>query len=127
LTQVISEREKKQGGFVPRTVLAGLVQAGGATLDVVRRAMLLPLDLLRQVDDEIRQRIETLIRQGDLPEEEGRRLLEKLLSLGRHPLDEAAIGREVEKALTERGVPDRSDLQRLMEQIDALTRKVEEL
>ncbi len=32
LTQIIFEQEKKQGGFLPRSVLTGLVQAGGFLL-----------------------------------------------------------------------------------------------
>ena len=33
LSQVIFEQEKKRGDFLPRSVLTGLIQAGGETLD----------------------------------------------------------------------------------------------
>jgi polyhydroxyalkanoate synthesis repressor PhaR len=80
LSQVIAGQEKKRSGFIPRPVLAGLVQAGGATIDGLRRAMLLPLDILRQVDDEIQHRIEKLIQRGDVTEAEGMHWLDRLLS-----------------------------------------------
>ena len=53
LTQIIFEQEKKQSGFLPRSVLTGLVQAGGETLGSLRRTLASPLDLFHQVDQEI--------------------------------------------------------------------------
>ena len=32
LTQIIFEQEKKEGGFLPRSLLTGLIQSGGQTL-----------------------------------------------------------------------------------------------
>ena len=37
LTQIIFEQEKKNSGFLPRSVLRGLVQAGGDTIGSLRR------------------------------------------------------------------------------------------
>lgn len=120
LTQIIFEQEKKQTGFLPRSVLTGLVQAGGETLSTLRRTLASPLDLLNHVDEEIERRVHALVRRGELAEEEGRRLIDKLLSSGRSatplPLTEA----ELEQMLARHGVPTREDMRKLTEQLDAL-------
>ena len=69
-------------GFLPLDVLTGLVRAGGNTLATLRQRLTAPLDLLRQVDDEIQARIDKLVSLGELAEDEGRRLAQKLLALG---------------------------------------------
>jgi polyhydroxyalkanoate synthesis repressor PhaR len=128
LTQIIFEQEKKQAGFVPRSVLTGLVQTGGQTLGRMRRALAVPLDLLRQIDEEIERRIEFLISRGDLGEEEARRLREKLLlrdflTSGVDKVDE----QQIEQILIEQGVVTREDLQNLTEQIEILSKKLESI
>ena len=80
LTQIIFEQEKKRGGFLPKSVLTGLVQAGGDTLNTLRRSLTVPLDLLHQVDNEIERRLQVLISKGELAREEGLNLRDKLLS-----------------------------------------------
>ena len=82
LTQIIFEQEKSQAGFLPRSVLTGLVRAGGERLSTLRRALVSPLELLHHVDEEIDQRVRVLIRRGELEEAEGMRLREKLLAIG---------------------------------------------
>jgi polyhydroxyalkanoate synthesis repressor PhaR len=127
LSQVIAGQEKKRGGFIPRPVLAGLVKTGGATLDVIRRAMLLPLDLIRHVDEEIQRRVEILIRQGELTEAEGMQWLDRLLAVSPPQVTDRIIEREIGRIMAEQGVPSRNEIQRLMEQVDALAKKLEEL
>jgi len=125
LTQIIFEQEKKSGGFLPRSVLTGLVQAGGDTLGNLRRTLASPLDLLRHVDEEIEKRISTLINRGELEEKDGRTLLNKLLSTtGKTPAPTAA---EIEEALNKRGVPTHEDIQKISAQLDALTAALENL
>jgi polyhydroxyalkanoate synthesis repressor PhaR len=82
LTQIIFEQEKKKGGFLPKSVLTGLVQAGGDTLNTLRRRLTVPLDLFHQVDNEIERRMQLLISKGELAKEEGLNLRDKLLFRG---------------------------------------------
>jgi polyhydroxyalkanoate synthesis repressor PhaR len=128
LMQVIVEQEKQQSGFLPQSVLTGLVQAGGDTVAAVRRALEAPLDLMRHVDEEIEQRIQRLISTGDLGEEEGVRLRDKLTAiggrLGAAPWSGDAA---VKRVLEERGVPSRSELQALSDQLDALAAELDSL
>ncbi len=126
LSQVILEQEKKRGDFLPRSVLTGLIQAGGETLGSLQRALAAPLGLLHQVDQEIERRLQDLIRRGEMEEEEARRLLSKLVDQGRRLY--AQLGdRELEHRLVERSVPTREDFQKLEEQIDRLAAKIEAL
>jgi polyhydroxyalkanoate synthesis repressor PhaR len=126
LTQVIFEQEKRRSGFLPQTVLTGLIQAGGETVSSLRRTLASPLDLARHVDEEIEKRVQALISRGELAAEEGRRLREKLLAhsgrrFGHQPPGDA----ELEEMLIRRGVPTGDDMQKVFEQLEALAAKLE--
>lgn len=127
LTQVILGQEKKEGGYLPHSLLTGLIRAGGDTLVNLRR-MLVSVDLLRQLDEEIDQRLQSLLKRGELAEEEFRRLRDNLwgaelpLSRGAEPGDEALM-----QALAQRGVPSRADFEKLSRQVDALLDKLDAL
>lgn len=129
LTQIIFELEKKQSGFLPRSVLTGLVKAGGDTLGTLRRSLALPLNIRYHVNEEIERRMEALVEQGELTEEEAGQLLSKLLkdedTLAPKPL--LLSEDEIEKLLVARGVPTKNDIQRLNQQLDTLTAALEGL
>ena len=129
LTQIIFEQEKKQSGFLPRSVLTGLVKAGGDTLGTLRRTLAMPLNIRYQVHEEIEHRVSNLIIQGELTEEEGRQLIEKLMQDDEmFPSPPILITEdEIEKLLVERGVPTREDIQRLNQQLDVLTTSLDGL
>ncbi len=80
LSQVIFNQEKEEGGLIPRSVLTGLIQSGGDRLSSIQRSFLSSMGFIRQVDEEIKRRVQALIKQGELAEAEGTNLLEKLLS-----------------------------------------------
>lgn len=127
LTQIIFEQEKKQGGFLPQSVLTGLIQAGGSKLDALRRTIISPFDLLRHVDTEIERRVHDLINRGDLAREEGLRLRDKLVSPGRAPAGEEPDAAEIEQLLKEHSAPTWNDLDKIMVQLEELTAKLESL
>lgn len=128
LTQIILEEEKKQSGFLPRSVLAGLIQAGGDRLNALQRSLTSSLNLWRQIDEEIRRRVQLLINQGELSEGEGHSLLEKLLSQSLRPNEEPAlVDADLERILARRQVPTRADLQRLLAELDTLAGQLDEL
>lgn len=122
LTQVILEQEKTRSGFVPKSVLAGLVQAGGDTLNSLRRGLASPLDLLRHVDEEIESRLMSLVSRGELARDEGLRLRDQLLGLR-----SGIVESELEEFLRKRGVLTRDELRRLTDQLDHLVSKVDQL
>lgn len=128
LTQVIFEQEKKRSGFLPQSVLTGLIQAGGDTLSNLRRGLASPLDLARQVDEEIDRRTQALVRQGELAAEEALRLRALLLARGRRPSISVLPGdEEIERALARRGIPTREEFDQVLEQLDCLAVKLDEM
>ena len=129
LTQIILEQEKKQAGFVPSAILAGLVQSGGRTINSLRQSLTNPHDLIQQIDTEIDQRIQHLISRGELAEEEARRWREKLLSFKTgeanqsSPIDQDSLAR----LLKERGVPSRDEIHQLAQHLAVLASQIEDL
>ena len=128
LTQVILEQEKKRSGFLPQSVLAGLIQAGGERMSTLRRALASPLELAHHVDEEIERRVQSLISRGELAAEEGLHLRDKLLSQGYLPsVARWPTERDLERVLSKQGVPTHDDLQQIMEQLDALAARLNQL
>jgi polyhydroxyalkanoate synthesis repressor PhaR len=126
LTQIIVEQEKQQSGFLPSPVLTGLIRSGGNTLAHLRRSLSAPLDLFRQVDDEIERRLQQLVGLGEMAEGEAQRLLEKLTAAGQHT-DVSPSDAALEQEVRVRALPTRSDLRTLSELLDQLSAQVDEL
>jgi polyhydroxyalkanoate synthesis repressor PhaR len=132
LSQVLFDQAKQQSGFLPRTVLAGLIQAGGHRLSSVQRAVAQSLGLHQHINDEIRRRFYLLIERGEIDAEQGFHLMEKLVELGEppveHPVREQISEEEImERILEERGLATQYDLQSLLGKIDDLTAKLNEI
>ncbi len=128
LTQIIFEQEKKQGGFLPHSVLTGLIKSGGQTLESMRRTMASPLKLSSQVDFEIHNRLARLKSQGELTDDEASILTEKLLSVSSREFGDAfSIEDTLEKLLTGLGIPTQDDIQRLDHQVDVLVSRIENM
>lgn len=123
LSQVILEQERKQEGFVPQAVLAGLVRAGGETVATLRRSLAAPLNLARQVDEEIERRLLALVQQGELSAEEERRWRDRLLGPSLPPSDIQAVRRLLEA----RGIATQDDIEPLLHELDRLAAELDEL
>lgn len=127
LSQIIFEQEKKKGGFLPKSVLTGLVRASSDTLNALRRGLLSPLELFYQVDAEIEHRLQTLISRGDLAKEEAMHLRDKLLSHSARATDAILPDDALENLLSKHSVPTRSEIEALHAQLNTLTEKLERL
>lgn len=127
LTQIIFEQEKSQGGLLPRSVLAGVIRAGGDSLSALQRSLLTPRNFLMQVDEEIKRRIQSLIGQGELPEADGKNLLSKLIPPAGQHLEKADFQEEVTRVLSERNLPTRQELDKISAQLESLAEKLEEI
>ena len=126
LTQIIVEQERLQSGFLPHAVLTGLIRSGGNTLATLRRSLMAPLEILRQVDEEIERRVQRLVSVGELAEGEAEHLLEKLTAAGRK--GETSLSEEtLERQLRARLLPTRADLRALSTLLDQLSAEVDEL
>ena len=132
LTQIIFELEKKQNGFLPRSLLNDLIQAGGNRLSSLQRNISERINFIRQVDEEIRGRIQTLISQGEIPELDGIRLIDRLMALSGRPispipLEKERIEQEVENVLIQHEIPTHNDIQRIAGQLEDLAAKLDEI
>ncbi len=127
LSQIIFEQEKKYSGFLPRSVLTSLIQSGGEKISAFQRNIMSSLESWGLVDEEIRSRIEILINRGELAESEGRRLLDKLLSLDSQSTTDAIYPSDelIEEVLANKDLPSKKDLDKLFAQLDELTSKLD--
>jgi polyhydroxyalkanoate synthesis repressor PhaR len=127
LTQIIFEQEKKQSGFLPKSVLTGLVQTGGDTINTLRRGLSAPLELFKQVDSEIERRLQVLISKGELARDEGLRLRSKLLSFSSQTSEESIDKEAVDLPLDQQDIPTREEIDHLNQQIKTLTQQIDGL
>lgn len=117
--QIIFEREKRWGSNVPRAVLTNLIQAGNQLRTVLARPA---------VDEEIERRMMALIEESAITEADGLALLEKLLGVkDPAPIAPLPTAQDIEHILETRGIPTRSDLHRLAQQVETLAAELENL
>ena len=129
LTQVIFEEEKKRSSLLPNSLLTGLIQASGDRLSAIQRNLASSMGFIRQVDEEIRRRVDTLISRGELSEDQAQNLLDKLLSFAAPQSREeiSHLEQQVTRVIEERKVPTRSDMERIIEELDELGDKLDKL
>lgn len=129
MTQIIFEQVKKQAGFLPHTVLTGLIQAGGSRISSIQRTLTSSLGMRHNVDDEIVHRIQSLVGRGDLTPEEGDRMQDLLVSdRAKEPVSTETVDESVVKrVLDERGVASRSEIQKILRQIENLSSKLDDV
>lgn len=127
-SQIIFEQEKKLRGGQPRAVFNDLLRAGNDTLARLRHAIATRA-WKAEVDAEIERRLLALIQAGEMTEDEGMGLLEKLVPPETAATAAAAVpeDNEVQRLLKQLDVPRRADLQKLMAQIETLNAEVSAL
>lgn len=118
--------EARRRDDLPQSLLAGLVRAGGQTLSTLRRALDAPLDLGRQVNEEIDRRLTALVDRGELTAEEAARLSAKLVSPP-PALDPPSAEDQVRALLEARGLPRRDEVQALLARLDELSAGLDEV
>ena len=142
LTQIILTQEKKQNGVLPHSALTGLIRAGGDRISALQRGLLSPLGLWRQVDEEIKRRVQALVEAGELSEVEGAELVEKLVAAGQQMhapsgqetdaelqdrrTDHASYA-DVEAYVKQRQLPSQQDVQRLADQLTELEAELKKM
>lgn len=134
LTQIILEQEKKEGGILSHSVLTTLIRTGSDRLSAIQRNLASSISTWRQFDEEIKQRIQALVRQGEISAAEGKSLLEKLVRQGiqqreeRHKGDAISLlsPEALEEYLQNMDIPTRDDLHRLDEQLDELSARLDD-
>lgn len=127
LSQIIFEQEKKRGGFLPQSVLTGLIRSGGDTVHAVRKTLEASLGTVQDIGAEIEQRVRALVENGDIDEEDGARLVEKLLVQGKKFSAPLPLEEHLHNALSKRGIPTRTELEQLTNYIDELAKRLDNL
>lgn len=135
LTQIILEQERKKDGLLSNSLLTSLIRAGEEGLSALQRGMKSSLSFWNQLDEEIKQRIQALVKKGELSAMEAEKLLEKLLEqspLRREEQQEASLMSKIdptgiEAYLNARQIPTQSDLHLLTQQLEMLSEKIEEV
>ena len=125
LTQIIYEQEKKRSGGLPSSLLTSIIQTSGEGFSAFQRALTASVNYWHQIDEEIRLRIQNLVKQGDLSEGEGVRLLDKLINQDTHSISIDLKEDQLKQILRDRQTPSRQDLQDLIDQLDSLSGKLE--
>lgn len=128
LSQIIFEFEKNRSGFLPVKLLVSLIQSGGNRIDEIRRSIIEALSVYHHYDMEIERRVNLLVEQGELTQETGTQLLEKLLSINQNAHDSRGDIEEVIFGyLKSQQIPTKKDLQVLIHKIDEISQMVDQL
>lgn len=125
LSQIIFEQEKKSSGFLPTSILTGLIQSGGETLGTIREKLGAPLSIFGPVEQEIDRRVQELINRGDLAREEGAKMRDKLLGDNWANLRlRMPSATDIEELLKSRNIPLTDEMQSLFAQFEALSERL---
>lgn len=128
LAQIICEQEKKRAGFLPRPLLAGLVQAGGLAPASLQRSLAACLDLAHLVEAEIEGRVRDLAGRGELDEEQAARLRGLLLpDCQPGPAAQTLAEGAMKAFLLRYGVPTRADIRQIAERVETLMAQLDEV
>ncbi len=127
LTQVLFGQIKKQATFLPFGLLSGLIRAGSQSIASLHERAAI-LGNRRQVNDEIERRIQEIVERGDLTEQEGSSLIDKLTFVDeKEPAQSPPEAKFVSSLLEKRGFASRSEISKLAEQVEKLTDAVDQL
>jgi len=135
LTQLIYDQQKKRKGFLPHSILAGMLRSGEERWTVLQRSIVSSRFFSNLIDDSISHRIQMIVDRGEFSEDEGRTINEKLLQVNELNDDllikEIALpefdNQTIDDFISTRSIPTQDELGRLTEQLDALENKIEEL
>jgi polyhydroxyalkanoate synthesis repressor PhaR len=128
LSQIIFEHEKKDSGYLPNILLTNLIRAGGDTFGYVKRSFLASLQAVKALEAEIDQRIDALVRRGEMAEDEAMRLREELSRERLSALiDPRLVDTRVEVALHRLNIPSRMDVVNLQSQLEQLNQALDVL
>ena len=137
LLQGVFEEEKKIGGLLPQVFITRLIRAGSGTMDALR-SRLVSMAPFQMVDEEIRRRIQALVEQGRITEEEALRwqdlLIRKPADSGevRIPVRDDEAGSEGVRAAQDTAeavaeAVDEAEVEALVNQVEQLERELERL
>lgn len=128
LTQIIMDQEKKNSSFLPDTLLRALIRTGRNSLNSCHEKLHSPMELIHHFDEEIDRRLQDFIERGEIAESAGKRIRDQLIEHAhRFGIVSWINEHEIADALLKHGVPSRDEYRLLIQQIENLTRKIEDI
>jgi len=127
LSQIIFGFEKNRSGFLPIKLLLSLVQSGGIRIDDLKQNIIDSLSLYHNYDLEIERRINILVNNGELSQESGSELLEKLIAFNKYDqvklsgIEDIIIG-----YIKGQQIPTKNELDLLIQKIDVISQRIDE-
>ena len=108
-------------------------ESGNLMLVSLQRVLLAGVGVIVLAQEEIEEFVRRLVDRGDIAEDEGRMLVEDVIDQRNRRLQdiregvEGTVGRSTEEIYKRLNIPTRSEIVSLSEQIDILSKKVDEL
>lgn len=120
LSQIILDQEKRQAGFLPRSLMTDLIRSGGETLDFLLRSLQgsLPLGATG-----LEERISKLVAAGVLTAEQAKSVLKALQPGG----DSSALDENMAHLLHRFNIPTSRDVDELREKLATLNEQLDTL
>ena len=127
LSQIIFEREKKQSGFLPKSILTALIRTSSAPIDYLKKSVATSINVLHLLESEIDKRIDALVAKGELAHDEADRLRKELYGGAAETAKGLLPEIKLDAALSRLNVPTYEDIRALEEQVENLMASVDSL
>ena len=127
LSQIIFEREKKQSGFLPKSILTALIRASTAPIDYLKKSVSTSVSALHLLESEIDHRIDSLVAKGELAADEADRLRKELYGGAAETARGLIPDIKLDAALSKLNVPTHEDIKMLESQVEKLMASVDRL
>ena len=128
LSQILREQER-QDSSLPQGLLTALVRRGSLGLDQLRGSFHASLKALQELEDEIRERTDTLASRGEITLTEAQELREDMAARARErqAAVEGTIIQEIQDSLVRLHLPTQTELEGLRSRLDQVETKVDSL
>lgn len=127
LSQIIFEREKKQSGFLPKSILTALIRTSTVPLDYFKKSVSTSINALHLLEEEIDHRIDALVAKGELAADEAERLRKELYGGAAETAKGLLPDIKLDAALSKLNVPTHEDIKALESQVEKLMSSVDRL
>jgi len=127
LSQIIFEREKKQSGFLPKSIFTALIRTSTAPIDYLKKSVSTSVSALQLLESEIDHRIDSLVSKGELAKDEADRLRKELYGGAAETAKGLVPDIKLDAALNKLNVPTHEDIQSLESQVEKLMASVDRL
>jgi polyhydroxyalkanoate synthesis repressor PhaR len=128
LSQILREQER-QDSSLPQGLLTALVRRGSLGLGQLRDSFHASLKALQELEDEIRERTDTLASRGEITLTEAQELREEMAARARErqAAVEGTVIQEIQDSLVRLNVPTQTELEGLRSRLEQVETKVDSL